>query len=687
MRARVLGSGAGGGFPQWNCALRELRERAPRHGAAPRTQASLAVSADGEALAPPRRLARCARADRGHAGAVAATDARSSPIAAIALPNGDLDAWLGLLSLREWTPLWCTPPRAVRRDPRRATWCCARWSASRDSRWPELAGAGARLPLAERALHRGGAGAGQAAAAPGRPSRAAIRSTTSAWWCAMERAAVTLAWFPSVARPTPARRAGAARGATLMFFDGTFCVDDELRARAEAPGAREMGHWPVGGAEGARPVWRALPARHKWLVHVNNTNPLLARRRPERAAPARGSEIELARRLDVTLAHVAALSPAIPSSSACATRARAAITITTRFIWRCTRARSRARSCRPGCANRYYYQTRIPIKDALILSKSEDPAFRRMWMHRIIDHDGAATAKAASRCGCGWRRAVGLDASEVASCRGVLPGVRFACDAYVELVRERTLLEAVASSLTEFFAPDLMQARHRRLGAALPVGGATRRWRTSARACRARGRDAEEALALRGRARAHAASCRSAAWRRWCARREILWHLLDCVAAAYARRRSRARCSAETRRARAAARGCACARPGARPLDAARARARLRPERHRARRSCAAVRRRAHASPRSRLLGAPGGRRATDRAEVCAFVDELAARGLVEASQMSRPRPTRSIAELTYRCPLRCALLLEPGRHARRARSSTDRDWMRASSPRRRRSA
>jgi pyrroloquinoline-quinone synthase len=111
---------------------------------------------------------------------------------------------------------------------------------------------------------------------------------------------------------------------------------------------------------------------------------------------------------------------------------------------------------RAWVANRYYYQTRIPIKDALLISKSEDPAFRRMWIRRIHDHDDPNGGIAQ------WEKlatGVGLDASEVRSFRAVLPAVRFACDAYVSLVRGASLVEAVASSLTEFFAPDIMRTR------------------------------------------------------------------------------------------------------------------------------------------------------------------------------------------------------------------------------------
>ena len=109
--------------------------------------------------------------------------------------------------------------------------------------------------------------------------------------------------------------------------------------------------------------------------------------------------------------------------------------------------------------NRFYYQTRIPIKDALILSKSDDPAFRRVWIHRIVDHDGERDGEGGLELWLRLAEGVGLTRDDAKSVRRVLPAVRFACDAYVELVRSRSLVEAVASSLTETFAPDIMQAR------------------------------------------------------------------------------------------------------------------------------------------------------------------------------------------------------------------------------------
>lgn len=109
--------------------------------------------------------------------------------------------------------------------------------------------------------------------------------------------------------------------------------------------------------------------------------------------------------------------------------------------------------------NRYYYQTRIPIKDALILSKSDDPAFRRMWLRRLRDQDGEQKEEGGLALWLDLARGVGLNAEVVKSYRYVLPGVRLACDEYVGFVSAAPLIEAVASSLTELFAPSLMARR------------------------------------------------------------------------------------------------------------------------------------------------------------------------------------------------------------------------------------
>ncbi len=109
--------------------------------------------------------------------------------------------------------------------------------------------------------------------------------------------------------------------------------------------------------------------------------------------------------------------------------------------------------------NRYYYQSRIPIKDAIILSRSDDPEFRRVWRKRVLDHDGENSSEGGIERWLRLAEATGLPRERVSSCNEVLPGVRFAVDAYLELVRSRSLLEAVASSLTELFSRELISLR------------------------------------------------------------------------------------------------------------------------------------------------------------------------------------------------------------------------------------
>lgn len=109
--------------------------------------------------------------------------------------------------------------------------------------------------------------------------------------------------------------------------------------------------------------------------------------------------------------------------------------------------------------NRYYYQSRIPIKDAIILSRSEDKEFRKAWRKRIVDHDGDATSAGGIQRWLKLAEAAGLDSARVESGLGILPATRFAVNEYLHLVRSRSFLEAVASSLTELFSRDLISLR------------------------------------------------------------------------------------------------------------------------------------------------------------------------------------------------------------------------------------
>src|SRR5712672_3620398 len=113
--------------------------------------------------------------------------------------------------------------------------------------------------------------------------------------------------------------------------------------------------------------------------------------------------------------------------------------------------------------NRYYYQSKIPIKDAIILSRSDDVNFRLAWRKRIIDHDGNGTNGGGIQRWLKLAEATGLEAAKVMAGDAVLPATKYAVNEYLHLVEKRTLLEAVASSLTEMFSRDLIALRIERL--------------------------------------------------------------------------------------------------------------------------------------------------------------------------------------------------------------------------------
>jgi pyrroloquinoline-quinone synthase len=109
--------------------------------------------------------------------------------------------------------------------------------------------------------------------------------------------------------------------------------------------------------------------------------------------------------------------------------------------------------------NRYYYQSTIPIKDAVVISRFRDRATRLEWRHRIEDHDGDLGTEGGIERWLKLTEGLGLDSAYVESTEGILPATRFAVEAYVHFVRDKTPLEAIASSLTELFAPNLHEER------------------------------------------------------------------------------------------------------------------------------------------------------------------------------------------------------------------------------------
>lgn len=110
-------------------------------------------------------------------------------------------------------------------------------------------------------------------------------------------------------------------------------------------------------------------------------------------------------------------------------------------------------------ANRFYYQVNIPLKDASILANCDDQQVRKLWVLRILDHDGYGEQKGGIEAWLRLGEACGMNREELTDQRHVLPGVRFAVDAYVNFARGASWQEAACSSLTEMFAPEIHQRR------------------------------------------------------------------------------------------------------------------------------------------------------------------------------------------------------------------------------------
>jgi coenzyme PQQ biosynthesis protein C len=121
---------------------------------------------------------------------------------------------------------------------------------------------------------------------------------------------------------------------------------------------------------------------------------------------------------------------------------------------RCTKGQVQA-----WALNRYYYQAMIPVKDASLIARCADSALRREWRSRLVDHDGERDGNGGIARWLRLTDGLELDRDYVTSLAGLLPATRFAVDAYVNFVRDRSLVEAVASSLTELFSPKIIGER------------------------------------------------------------------------------------------------------------------------------------------------------------------------------------------------------------------------------------
>lgn len=302
MKIHVLGSAAGGGFPQWNCGCPNCsaaRAGDPRLIA--RSQESVAISADGESWfllnASPEIRAQIEGFSGLHPRA-----ARHSPIRGIVLTNGDLDHCLGLLCLRESYPLrlyatdsvregWTEHNRlhtTLQRFDGQVTWC----RLSPGETVPLLADDGQPSGLELEAV-----------AVPGKlpihleRQRAQSDGDNIGLLVHEPARGRTLAYFPAVAGPSAALAAALPR-ADCVFFDGTFWSSDELGAQGLGEKkAEDMAHWPLGGPQGSleflaglRRADAVVPRRV--LIHINNSNPILRTDSPQtREVRAAGIDI------------------------------------------------------------------------------------------------------------------------------------------------------------------------------------------------------------------------------------------------------------------------------------------------------------------------------------------------------------------------------------------------------------
>jgi len=192
----------------------------------------------------------------------------------------------------------------------------------------------------------------------------------------------------------------------------------------------------------------------------------------------------------------------------------------------CTKAEVQA-----WALNRYYYQARIPQKDAPIVARADDPGLRRAWRERILDHDGTGADDGGIARWLRLTDGLGLDRDEVVATESILPGTRFAVDAYIDFVRERSLVEAVASSLTELFSPKVIEQRVQGMLAHYDFVSPEILTYFTARPPQAR-RDVEVALAF-VHAHARTPETQAAVLAALTFKCSVLWAMLDALEHAY----------------------------------------------------------------------------------------------------------------------------------------------------------
>jgi pyrroloquinoline quinone biosynthesis protein B len=280
MRVHVLGSAAGGGFPQWNCNCRNCSGL--RHGSirtSARTQSSIAVSADGERWYLANASPDIRQQIESFAGLHPRRGARDTPIQAILLTNADVDHVAGLLSLRESQPLRIYATETVRR------WVIGSNAilgvlnvAPKQSHWDKI-----KTPETRPLIGLDGKASGilfEAFAVPGKPPaylglQAAPSEATVGLRFIDERSRRCVAYVPGIKEINP-RLDQILQACDCILFDGTCWSDDELIAQGVgSKTALAMGHLPIGGPDGSLVKMAKVAGQRRIYVHINNTNPIL----------------------------------------------------------------------------------------------------------------------------------------------------------------------------------------------------------------------------------------------------------------------------------------------------------------------------------------------------------------------------------------------------------------------------
>jgi pyrroloquinoline quinone biosynthesis protein B len=292
MRVKILGSAAGGAFPQWNCACPNCRSlRAGTFHGKARSQAQVAISADSHSWfllgASPDLRSQIESTPELHPRAEA-NSTRHSPIAGVVLLNADVDHVLGLLLLRELQPLRVYATESVRSILAEGNSMFAMLQRVPDQlTWTNFT-PGAAFPLLDSSARDSGLRCRALSLATHFPAYVSERRRSGLDSCEASLGSIVgeysgkrLAYMPAIPQITD-QLLKEFDSADVLFFDGTFWSDDELiRMQGSRQTAQQMGHVPVSSPSGSLAQLAQLKRPRKIYIHINNTNPMLDEASPE----------------------------------------------------------------------------------------------------------------------------------------------------------------------------------------------------------------------------------------------------------------------------------------------------------------------------------------------------------------------------------------------------------------------